>query len=627
MWSLLYFTVVLSALVLLPGWAIISAGGYWKRWDRLQRWILAAGLGIAFYPVLFYLTRFIFPWIHYSRVILLVLNGLFLVSIVLNLRSGLKDQFRFEKAEFWAILIFAVILATRFYIIYLQPYPAWSDSLHHTLLTDIVARTGILPNTLEPFEPASLSMYHLGLYSISGTLEMILQIPAHTALLITAQFLNAVGILGLYFVISRLAGKIPALFVLIAGGLLSNLPAVYVNWGRFTQLASQSILLLAWFVSFEALKKEDRELGSKKWDVVSFISAAILNAGVFLLHFRVAGYYLPLLVISVIWIGWKKFREKLGRQLVQRVIAIGLLSLLLVLPVLIPAGSRYVMSKADGQGAVVQPVIESSDDYYSFTAESWAQFGPNMTVIILTLIMLPFAFRRLRSIAVLMVIWILLMLAIGNVYRLNIPLLQFVNMVLIMMALYLPMMMIIGLGAAQIFSWAGKKLPNFDRMAAILFVLIAAVGVKYQGAIIEPYRYFVMQADLPAMEWIRQNAEPEAVFGINTSIWMGTSPHGTDAGYWIPYFTGRKTTSGTMLHGLAPIDYQKEKLMQSKAIVDLAAGEMTGSQLRAQGIDYIYLGKRGSFTQPELSPPLLEQTDGLLKVYESDGILIYKVAP
>ena len=49
---------VLIVVLTVPGWAILSVNQEWRRWDTLQRWCLAIGISIAFYPVLFYATRF-----------------------------------------------------------------------------------------------------------------------------------------------------------------------------------------------------------------------------------------------------------------------------------------------------------------------------------------------------------------------------------------------------------------------------------------------------------------------------------------------------------------------------------------------------------------------------------------
>ena len=57
----LRFALVASLMLVLPGWAILAVTDTWRIWDRLQRWCVAIGLSIAFYPVLFYSLRAIIP--------------------------------------------------------------------------------------------------------------------------------------------------------------------------------------------------------------------------------------------------------------------------------------------------------------------------------------------------------------------------------------------------------------------------------------------------------------------------------------------------------------------------------------------------------------------------------------
>jgi len=51
----------ISVVLLLPGWAILTINETWKNWATLQRWIIAIGLSMAFYPVLFYWSRTLLP--------------------------------------------------------------------------------------------------------------------------------------------------------------------------------------------------------------------------------------------------------------------------------------------------------------------------------------------------------------------------------------------------------------------------------------------------------------------------------------------------------------------------------------------------------------------------------------
>jgi len=85
----------ISAIFTIPGWALISINHFWKRWTALQRWIIAIGLSIAFYPVLFYTSRTILPDLQIGPIKTLIILLLGLIWIAWKLGSDWKTQFQF----------------------------------------------------------------------------------------------------------------------------------------------------------------------------------------------------------------------------------------------------------------------------------------------------------------------------------------------------------------------------------------------------------------------------------------------------------------------------------------------------------------------------------------------------
>lgn len=67
MWIEIRTILVIAVLLIIPGWAILAVSGLWKRWQDLQRWFMAIGVSIAFYPVLFYLMRTLLPSVQMGR--------------------------------------------------------------------------------------------------------------------------------------------------------------------------------------------------------------------------------------------------------------------------------------------------------------------------------------------------------------------------------------------------------------------------------------------------------------------------------------------------------------------------------------------------------------------------------
>lgn len=618
----------LSAIFFLPGWAFLSMTQLWKKWDTLQRWVIAVGISTAFFPVLFYFTRELLPAMHLGRNKLIVLFVVCIAVIVFFQRHHWKSQFSFDRLECLAISIFIATIFIRLLLAVRYPFPAWSDSLHHTLITQLTANNGQLPYTLEPYEPVLLNMYHLGLYAITGPLQILTGIPAYSALVWTAQFLNGLCGLGVYLVLDRLIGRRAGIIGALVVGFYSFQPNWYINWGRFTQLSSQTILLIAWLVTWEAIRSWQENGGIKtrsNWFLVFF--AGLLNAGVFLLHFRVAGYYLPLLLIIVIFEVWRSIKNHSVARSMAGIAIIGTISLALVSPAIIPSLKVYVQQRVtavDPSQRIEYQQAES--DYYSYTlgnifdigARKWLMGAAGIALVI-SLVVYP-------KLSLALIGWMVLLWLEGNAYRLNIPILGFTNYSAIMIMFYIPIGLFLGTAGEAILN-----LPQL-RKREILQTLILGIAVfggfissHQRMADIEPYRFFLTPGDVEAMEWIRNNTPQDALFAINTYMWLGNAPHGTDGGYWIPYFTDRKTTTGTMLHGFGGKDYNSKILTLSSIVVESTSNPNAIAQLRENGVNYIYRGAKGTFTGPGLRTDVILSYPGAELVYSKDNVDIFKI--
>ena len=132
-------------------------------------------------------------------------------------------------------------------------------------------------------------------------------------------------------------------------------------------------------------------------------------------------------------------------------------------------------------------------------------------------------------------------------------------------------------------------------------------------------------ADEQAMEWISSNTPKDALFAVNTYLWMDKFPHGTDGGYWIPYFTNRQTTTSTMLFSLGPSEYALNIQRVSFIVDALDKDPSRIDELCADGVDYIYIGPMGDFSGEGLSPEMISQVKNSDLVYMNAGVYIYKI--
>lgn len=627
----LRLVVVLIAMFTLPGWALLALNDNWRQWRGLQRWIVAVGISIACYPVLFYGIRSTLPFLTVGPYKMGALLLACAAVVGWRMCRHWKEQFTFDRLEWVAIGVFGLTLFTRFWIIRDHPYPAWTDSLHHALLTQLTAAQGKLPTSLEPYFPIPLDQYHLGLYSLSATVQGLAQVPAHTALLWTAQVLSGLCGLGVYLVLDRKVGRVGAVVGTTVVGLLSHQPALYVNWGRFTQLASQTILLIAWLVTWEAIATWKLPWPEHKVKILWHTGcAAVLSGAVFLLHFRVAVFYGPLLVMSVIWELWKACKTNRLASVVLRTIAIATVALLVVMPALWGATRIYVSTRlnppSSNQSVAASESSETTRRYYEFAWSSTPYLVAHTWLMGLSGFSIAVGLLKRSKLVLAALLWTLVLYLLGNAYILRLPLLSFTNLGAVLVMLYLPMGLVVGSAAEEALTLCGPRWRQQVAWLVIALVLIAGLmASRTRVTEIEPYRYFVTPEDVAAMDWIKENTPPDALFAVNTYFWLPRAPHGTDAGYWIPYFTGRQTTAGAMLLNLAGSDYESRIVEMSRLVEHLEDDNASLTELQAMGVDYVYIGRRGDFSGPGLNPAQLSQSENAEMLYQEGGVYILQI--
>lgn len=622
-------TVVFLAMLTLPGWFILTFRGLWRQWPGLQRWIVAVSISIAFYPVLFYWTRWVFPFWTWGPYKMSALLAVFAVTVIWRMRRHWRGLFAFHDLEWAALAVFAMTLFTRFGVIRNLPYPAWSDSLHHALLTHLTAVQGRLPFTLDPYFPVPLGRYHLGLYSLTATVQGLAQVPAHTALLWTVQVLNGLCGIGVYLVLDRKVGRVGALVGAAVVGLLSHQPAFYVNWGRFTQVAAQAILLPAWLVTWHTLASWRAWWPERKATLLwNALLSAMLTAAVCLLHFRVAVFYLPLLGMIVLWELLQARRASQVPAMVAGIALVGLLTVLAIAPAAWEALRLTLMNLPNSPTVSEETTRLGLKQYFEFPLQAVPILVAHTWLLVLAAVCAASGLLKRSRMVLAAVLWVIGLCLMGLTYRLGIPALNLTNLGAVLILLYLPIGLVIGSAVEELLLLSSP--PRRRSVERVILALVFSAGfVASHSRVteIELHRYFVTPQDVAAMEWIRNNTEPDALFAVNTYFWLPNFPHGTDGGYWIPYFTGRQMTAGVMVFELGSAEYRQLIVAMSTAAERLALDNSVLPELRRYGVDYIYIGARGDFSEPALDPVRLSQAQGVTLVYQNDGVYIFAIQP
>lgn len=630
-WPEIKIILIIAIMLLIPGWAFLAVSGLWRRFKVLQRWFLAIGISIAFYPILFYTARTILPTLRIGDTKLILMLILMTGVIIWFMRQSWREQFIIGKMGGLVLAVLGATLFTRLILAHQYPYPAWTDSLHHTLITNLVYTTGKLPYNLLPYSQTNLDQYHLGMYALTGSLQLLADIPAHTALLWMAQALNGLCVIGVFLFLDRKVSRLAGLVGMVVVGLLNFQPAWYFNWGRFTQATSQSILLISAFITWETIESWIRDWPGQKKEVLWQTAASgILIAGVFLHHFRVSGYLLPLLVIICLVELIKNIRDrKKSFKTIYGMLAIALISIILILPALLPAFNVYFQERTIDPGISQNrggDSLSSNTYYTSFDATSLRHLAFNQWLAVLAVIGVIFGLisEKNRSLTLVMLGWLIFLILEGYAFLLNFPLITFTNMTGMMIMLYLPLSILIGFLVNSLRNFLRPE--TWTKLQPILIWILLFSGFiasfdRVNG--IQDYRFFMTDSDRRAMEWIKENTPEDALFAINTHFWLPNAAHGSDGGYWIPYFTGRQTTTGTMIANLGP--GYNVVLERSKAALELYDEDPSLDDLCALGIDYFYDGAKDPFDGKSINTNALENSPNVELSFAYDGVTIFKI--
>jgi hypothetical protein len=389
-------------------------------------------------------------------------------------------------------------------------------------------------------------------------------------------------------------------------------------------------LLIAAFATWEAIRawkddwKEDRIPALALTGI-----SALLIAGVFLLHFRAAGFLLPLIIIICVYeFATAIIAKKHAIRTVIGIFAIAVVSIVLILPALVPAMDFYVdrrSTQAESVDSGTSGGVAENDYFANYNANSLYAIGAKKWMIGITLAgIIVGLLRKNRVVVLVMLAWILALFGIGLLYKLNVPLLAFTNMTGMMIMLYLPIGVIVGVFAEdlwQVFSL--EKHQNWGLGLQWVVLFLSVVAAVYRLGEVQDFRQFMKAADEKAMVWIENNTPKDSLFAVHTYYWLPDAPHGSDAGYFIPYYANRQTTTSTMISGLGP--GHEQVLTESEAVMSLYSATPDISALCDMGVDYLYDGAKDPFDGSQFNISAIQQAEGVRTIYEDGGIMIYRL--
>ena len=632
--------LVAGLLYVVPGWALLVWLWPPGRLSWAERLGIAAGLSLALYPLLFLWTNLVGLHLGSLYAWLPVVGGLAALAWrhrAWRPRKGWEVLRQWARSEgLWPdlalLVIVGLVFGVRLLVVRTLDAPMWGDSYQHTMITQLLVDHGGLFDSWEPYAPYRGLTVHFGFSAMVASLSWLTGMGSVQATLWAGQLLNGLAVLTIYPLAARIAGgsRWAGVGAMLAAGLLSRMPAWYVNWGRYAQLAGQAVLPVAIWLLWEAVQRD-----GLPWRTA--LLAGVALAGMMLAYYRMPFYYAAFVPAWLIGWGLPNWQKKVRHWLMGfvRLASVGVVALLLFLPWWqLVAGGRLASALEAGAttGSSLGRVVA---DY-----QVWRDiaFYVPLPLLIAAIVALAWSLVRRQWVVASVGLWVLGLasLVAGSLIRL--PGANMMQSFAVLIALYIPIGLLVGWLIGQIAALAGRRLGNAGRwIVGLAIVAVAAWAAAGQVGIVQPSYVMVTRPDMRAMAWIRDNTPPEARFLVEGfRIYGGRSAVGADAGWWIPLLARRENTIPCQyaLLNEAPADPE-----YTQRVVDLVARlEMTslatpeGIQLLCDwGITHVYVGqgqgKVGADTAQLFSPATLMNSPVLDQVYRQDRVYIFALNP
>ncbi|HMA35737.1 MAG TPA: DUF6541 family protein [Chloroflexia bacterium] len=622
-----------TGLLLVPGLAVggLLAAGAGRRDPALGapdgalgRLLDALGLSLALWPlILLYGTLLQIPFSPWTIGIILSLGAG--IALGLWLRGG-RGRAGLRLLSHPLTLLTLGTLMIRFLAVHYLAVPQWGDSLHHTLITQLFLEQRGVPHGYRPYAPVDSFSYHFGFHGLAALWAWLSGQTAWSAVISVGQILNALAVPAAYVLTrelfrSRAAGLASAVLV----GFFSSMPAAYVDWGRYTQLAGQVLLpfALVWFL---------RWVEAPAWPRLAL--AGLGAAGLGLTHDRILIFY-ALFVLAYLGVRglhiltrrgsrpgarWSRLAPVLGRA-----IAVAVVGGVLFAPWLGNLLANYL----PGLFHRLDTVTPSYLDEYA----GWAFLTQYLGLALPALALLGVLVTgiggpgRARLLAATLVVWTGLLVVAAKPDAFHLPGGGAIGTFTVGIALYLPLSTLAGPALARPLLAAllaarrrwGARTSGWWRTPAALrrlpgwlaLLTAALLAVVRPAGTTDPHFAYVTPDDLAAIIWAGGHTPPGAHFLISAqSTYQGRAITATDAGMWLPLLAG-----GGRAVSVPPLSTGAEGRQAADLARRTAALYQAGRQptapaslavLRREHIGYVFVGEQA----PTISTTLLLRDPG-----------------
>jgi hypothetical protein len=509
---------------------------------------------------------------------------------------------------------FLSILLWRFYQSRDLVFPAWVDSVHHTLIVRLFLENGGVPKTFEPYMPVPF-YYHYAFHAVTAAFAFLSRAEPAQAVLWLGQVFNALVSVSIYRLVRAVWGdRRRAVLAALLAGFVTQMPAYYLTWGRYTLLTGMVVLPVA---MANALDLVNRNISLSR-----LVTLTVLTGGLLLTHYFAAALLAIFLVILAFQalLGDIRTRTAWRDSMTIRLLASAGTGVALALPWLFHTWSHSHRAI----GLQIVPIgIQAVDQAYfpDYLNYLWRLLGPLRNQILLApaLVGLALAAARPRSRG--LAVWIIAVCLLSQPWGVYLAPFRPDHAVIV---LFLPMAVLIADLIFSLMDWKKTTRIGMVKSGMLFGLCVALLGWGAWGTrtIVNPGTILAGEADRRAIAWIDQNTPQDAKFFINVNHWQFGIYRGSDGGWWITTLTGRETLLPVALYPMGEPAYvqQVRQLAERAGQVKGCTPEFWGI-IREEGFDYLYL----TVGKGSLQPKSLAGCPGLVRVYEQDGIYIYQV--
>jgi len=643
-------------LFILPGWALLSL--LWRNWDQRgweEKLGLAGSLSLAVYPLLFLWTNLVglhlgslYAWLPpiFGLGFLAWKNrGVFRQpGSIFKPEMGQTSSTRLSLSgllpTFTLFAVLGLVFGVRFWVIRDLDLPMWGDSYQHTMIAQLLVDNGGLFSSWQPYSDLTSFTYHFGFHSLVAVFHWATGLSLAQSVLWTGQILNGLAVLALYPLATRIGkNRWAGIAAVLVAGLLVPMPMFYVNWGRYTQLAGQVILISVIYLIWQLVEQPNTD-----WRLIGLLWIAF--GGLALTHYRVLIYGILFVIALFLFYA---FRGPFW-TLIKRIFWAGLGGAVLYLPWFIHVfGGRILVILAHQVTTPVNQTTEFAQEYNSIG--SLFTYLPAWMWLVLLPIIAWGLWRKEIGVALVSLWWFLMTLA-ANPEWLNLPGMGALSNFAVFIAVYIPAGILCGAAAGWFFEAiqdertlrlsATKKIPLsltslLSISLSVVFIAAGLSGARQRRNDVNPAGFsLATRPDLRAFNWIEANIPKSAGFLVNSFFaYGGTVVVGSDGGWWLPLLAGHNSNLPPITYGFENDPWPGYKdWIHSLTIAVLNKGiddPQVLAMLAERKLQYIYVGQlQGSVNYPgpyPLAPETLLASRHFKPVYHQDRVWIFEMLP